>query len=132
MTGYDEKATRELLLHIDNLFNWRAHFLLALQVVLFLAVLAFWEDVPRRLAIASVALVLTAILFITNVNLANKLHWLMDRWREIEPSGLVRDYSAERARIADVTMPRSVHLLTWPAPLLAMVGWIAILASVLV
>ena len=116
--SHDAETARRLVFHLDNLLHARVHTMLIVEAILLLAAMSR-DDI--RSGIALFAIALTLLFTLTNFNITRRLHWTMERWKETEPSGLVRDYALQRS-----VLPRSITVYTWWFPALLVIAWIAI------
>ncbi len=85
---FDPDTTRELLFHVDNLFHARVNFFLTAEAILFAGLATVWGKEGIALGISVFGLLFTILLPLANVNLSRKLKWLMDRYKEVEPTGV--------------------------------------------
>jgi hypothetical protein len=123
-----EHATqRDLVFHLDRLFHARAHVLLVVNAILLAAAALRWENVALRRGIAALGVALVVLVFVANVNLANKLRWSMARWEETDASGFVREYVKQRVRFGGRELPRSINIYAYAIPILLLAGWAAAL-----
>lgn len=121
--NYDVGLTRDLLLHVDNLFHTRVNFLLAVEALMFAGVGQVWSMVPVRLAVAYFGVWITVLFFLLNWNLGLKLQWLMTTFEIIEPTKVYKGYRSVRF----LPWFQTVYLFTYVLPLTALSGWLLVI-----
>jgi len=123
---YDPIVFKELLFHIDNLFHTRVNFFLAVQALLFAGVASVWGTESVRLGVGLFGVLFTVLFFLANWNLSYSLQWLMHTFETVEPTGMYRDFKAQKV------LPRSlptIVIFTYVLPGVSLLGWVSVLCS---
>jgi hypothetical protein len=116
---YDTRLFLKLMLHADNLFHTRINFFLVIETFLFAGMAALGSHEALRRAVALFAAVLTLLIWLMNLNMSAKLHWLETNYEKLDSSGTYREYRDLRK------LPlHTIYLFTYALPGLILIGWL--------
>ena len=126
--NYDPKFTKELLLHIDNLFHQRVNIFLIAEAIFFAAFATVWDATFKivQILLCSAALVFTLSLWYALLRLNKGLSWLAEKYTILETSGLYRDYR----HLGHRGLGANTLVFTWLLPLVTAVFWVLLLLAV--